>query len=132
MTDLINRVDEWIKTDVNAVQEIVNRYAQVLQGTKPEKEIPYLAVIIDACVNHINTKHKDLSADRKAWAVVVVRNQYVKGKIKNDADIVKRIDDFLTFWESNHKKYCEDMVSATEYDRDSGFVFRYEKKIGSR
>jgi methyl coenzyme M reductase subunit C-like uncharacterized protein (methanogenesis marker protein 7) len=131
MTDLTNKVDKLIKEDVNSIQAIVNKFSDVLKKTKPEREIPYLAYVINVCVNYINENHKDLSADWKAWAVIIVRNQYLKGKLKNDDDIPKTIDGFLTFWDKEYKKYCEDIIAVTEYDRDRGFVFKYEKKIGS-
>jgi len=132
MTDLINNVDELIKSDINSVQELVNKYASVLQDTKPEKDIPYLAYIINICVNYINTNHKDLPQDWKAWSVVVVRNLYFDGKIKMGDDILKIIDDFLTFWKAEYKSYCQDIIAASEYDRDRGFMYRFlNKKIGS-
>jgi len=131
MTDLINNVDGLIKNDVNYVQSIINKFSAVLQDTKPERQIPYLAYIINICVNYINEKHKDLSADWKAWSVVVIRNQYLKGKVKKEDDIPKIIDEFVTFWKTDYEKYCENIIAVTEYDRDRGFVFRYEKKIGS-
>jgi len=131
MTDLTNKVDKIIKEDVNSLQAIVNKFSTVLQNTLPEKEIPYLAYVIDASVNHINQNHKDLSPDWKAWAVVIIRKQYLKGKLKKDADIIKIIDEFVVFWKSDYEKYCKNIIAATEYDRDRGFVFRYEKKIGS-
>ena len=131
MTDLINNVDRLIKDDVNYIQSIVNKFSVVLQDTKPEKEIPYLAYVINICVNYINQSHKDLCADWKAWSVIIVRNQYFKGKLKKEDDIPKMIDKFVEFWRSDYKKYCADIIAVTEYDRDRGFVFRCEKKIGS-
>ena len=131
MTDLINKVDKIIKEDVNSIQAIVNKFSTLLQDTRPEKEIPYLAYVIDICVNHINENHKDLSADWKSWAVVVVRTQYLKGKLKKESEIPKIIDGFVEFWKTDYEKYCEDIIAVTDYDRDRGFVFRYEKKIGS-
>lgn len=125
MTDLINKIDALIKNDINSVQAIVNKYATVLQDIKQEKQIPYLAYIIDVCVNHINQNHKDLPRDWKAWSVVVVKNIYTKGNIKCVEDIIKTIDEFVVFWKSDYKSYCQDTISATEYDRDWGFVFGF-------
>jgi hypothetical protein len=122
MTDLINRIDKLIKEDIESVQAIINKFSTVLQDTRPEKEIPYLAIIINICVNYINANHKDLSPDIKAWSVIIVRHQYLKGKIKNDTDILKTIDDFVAFWKTNYKKYCKDIIAVTEYGRDRGFV----------
>ena len=132
MTDLINRVDEWIKTDVNGVQEIVNKYASVLQGTLPEKNIPYLAVIINTCVLFLNESHPKLDADWKAWSVLLIKKMFDDGRLKKEIDIHLTIDKFIEFKEKEYKKYCGDIVSATEYDRDRGFLYKfYAKKIGS-
>jgi len=125
MIDLINKVDEQIKADINSIQAIVNKYADVLRDTRPEKEIPYLAYIIDTCVNHINENHKDLPQDWKAWSVVVVKNLYHEGTIKKADDIIKTIDEFLEYKEKEYKKYCDDIIAVNDYERDRGFMFRF-------
>lgn len=125
MTDLTNKVDELIKTNIDSIQATVNKFATILQGTLPEKEIPYLAYIIDICVNHINDIHKDLSKDWKAWAVLIVRNLYFKNKIKTEEDVLKTIDEFIGFWKSDYKEYCEDIIAVSEYDKDRGFVYKF-------
>ena len=129
MTDSINKnVEVLIKDNINKIQGIVNKFSAVLQDTRPEKDIPYLAYIINVCVNHINQKHdKELSPDWKAWAVVIVRNQYLKGKLKKESEIPKIIDEFVEFLISDYEKYRDNIIAATEYDRDRGFVFKFEK-----
>jgi len=97
MTDLINRVDKLIKDDVNLVQNIINKYGEVLKDHLPERDIPYFAFVIDICVNYINEKHKDLNADWKTWAVVIVRRQYLDKKLKRESDIPNLIDEFVEF-----------------------------------
>jgi hypothetical protein len=128
MTDLTNKVDKIIKEDVSSLQTIVDKFSVVLQGTLPERELPYLAYIVDKCVNHINENHKDLSSDWKSWAVLVVRHLYLKGKIKKDGDVVKVIDEFVAFWKSDYEKYCANIISVTPYDKDRGFVYRFIDK----
>ena len=128
MIDLINRVDEWIKTDVNAVQEIVNKYAAVLQGTLPEKNIPYLAVIINTCVDYLSGSYGAVTADWKAWSVVLIKKMFEDGKLKKEKDIPLIIDEFLEFHEKEYDKWCMDIVAATEYDRDRGFLYKFYHK----
>ena len=89
MTDLINRVDEWIKTDVNAVQEIVNKYAPVLQGTIPEKNIPYLAVVLNTCVDYLSGSHGATTADWKTWSVLLIKKLFEEGNLKKEKDIIR-------------------------------------------
>ena len=128
MTDLINNVDEIIKLDINSIQNIVNKYADVLLETLSEKEIPYLAYIINISVEHINENHKNIPKNWKAWSVVVVKKKYLDGKIKKNQDILNTINDFLTFWKSDYKKWCKDIISATEYDRDREFTYKFIRK----
>jgi len=137
MIDLINRVDEWVKTDINAVQELVNKYVDVLQGTLPEKNIPYLAVIINTCVDYLRGSHGATNADWKAWSVVLIKKLFEEDNLKKEADIPLIIDEFLEYKDKEYQKYCDDMVSVDDYERDRGFVYRFfwkktNKKIGSR
>ena len=125
MTDLTNRVDKLIKDDVNSVQEVVNKYQTVLQNHLPERDIPYFAFVIDSCVNHINEHHADLTPDWKAWCVVVVRRRYLDKKLRKEADIPKLIDEFVDFWKVEYKNYCDDIIAASEYDRDNGFTYKF-------
>lgn len=125
MTDLINKVDKLLKEDIDTIQAIVTKYSSVLQLTKTEKDIPYLAYIIDVSVNHINKNHKDLSQDWKTWSALVIRNKYFDKKIKHVEDIPKIINDFVEFWKTDYEKYCKNIVSASEYDRDMGFVYKF-------
>ena len=128
MTDLINKVDKIIKDDVDSIKVLVTKFTSVLQETKIEKNIPYLAYVINVSINHINVKHKKLSKDWKAWSVIVVKNLFLKGKIIKEDDILNVIDDFVEYYTAEYNDYCEKIIAATEHDRDCGFVFKYENK----
>lgn len=128
MTDLINKIDKIINEDINSIQTLVTKYSSILQETKFEKNIPYLAYIINTSINHINDKHKKLSKDWKAWSVIVVKNLFLKGKIIKEDDILNVIDDFVEYYTADYNDYCEKIIAATEHDRDNGFVFRYVNK----
>lgn len=134
MIDLITRIDKWIKTDINAVQEIINRYATVLEHTVPQKNIPYLAIIIDNCVQYLNGSHGELKADWKAWSVLLIKKLFDDGKLKQESDIPKIIDEFVEFKDKLYQKYCDNTISATEYDRDRGFIynFYFKKKTNDK
>ena len=137
MTDLINRVDKWIKEDVNAVQAIVNKYASVLEGTVPEKNVPYLAVVIDICVTYLQGSHGASNADWKSWSILLIKKLYEEGKLKKEADIPNIIDEFIDYKTDEYEKYCDDIISVDDYERDRGFMYRFfwkktNKKIGSR
>ena len=125
MTDLINKINGLVKNDVDSVQAIVNKYTSVLQGTLPEKNIPYLAVIINTCVHHLNDKHKDLDADWKAWSVLLIKKLFEDNKLKKEEDIHLVIEEFLEYKEKEYEKYCKNIISVTEYDRDRGFLYKF-------
>lgn len=125
MTNLITKINKQIKDDRGSIQILINKYVSVLELTKIERDIPYLAYIIDTSVNHINEKHKDLPQDWKTWSVLLITNKYYRNKIKSIESISKTIDEFISYWKSNYNDYCENIISATEYDRDRGFVYRF-------
>jgi len=131
MTDLINRVDEWIKTDINGLQEIVNKYADVLKDVLPEKNVPYVAVIINSCVHFLNETYPDLDADWKAWSVLLIKKMFEENKLEKEADIHLTIIEFLEYKDAEYEKYCKNIVSVSDYERDRGFFYRFFwKKTG--
>jgi hypothetical protein len=125
MTDLISKVDKMVGEDLNAVQEIVNKYASILQGTLPEKNIPYLAYLADICVAHLNENHKDCDADWKSWATLLIKKSFEEGSLKNDEDVTPLIDEFLEYREKEYDNWCKDKVSVSDYDRDRGFFYTF-------
>jgi len=132
MIDLINRVDEQIKTDINSVQEIVNKYTSILQDILPEKNIPYLAVIIDTCIQYLNESHGKIIKDWKAWSILLIKKMFENSKLKEEKDIPLIIDEFIEFKEKEYKKYCDNIIAVNEYEKDRGFLYKfYWKKIGN-
>lgn len=130
MTDLTNKVDEIGKENIQTLQNIVNKYSEVLQYTK-EKDIPYVAYIIHVATNHINTKHNDLSKDWKSWCVFFIRHAYLKGDLTKLSEIPILIDKFLEFHNTDYNEYCNNTFAVSDYDRDRGFIQYYETKNGS-
>ena len=120
MIDLTNRTTE----DVN---KLIQKYATLLEvaDMKKQDDAPLLAIIFDVGINFIKANHNDLTKDWKAWSMVVIKYKYYEGKIKTEDDIRKIIDGFVNFWKAEYKKYCSDTFSATEYDRDRGFIHKY-------
>lgn len=111
---------------VDEINGLIQKYASVLELLKPQDQ-PYFAYIVDIAIKHIETSHKNLTADWKAWSVFVLKKQY--DKIKNESDINKIIDDFIEYWNREYKEYCNNLgMFTTEYDRDRGFVYKYIEK----
>ena len=128
MTDLINKIDKIIKDDINSIQVLITKYSSVLQDIRIEKNIQYLAYIFNISINHINKTHQDISKDWKAWSVIVIKNLYLKGKIKKEEDIIIIINNFAKHYIAEYENYCENVISTTNYDRDYGFVLNYVNK----
>jgi hypothetical protein len=118
MIDLTNKT-------VDEINALIVKYAKALEVFRPEAQ-PYLAYLIGVSVDYLNEKYKDLDKDWKTWSVVVIKRHF--DHIKTDADIKKIIDDFIEYYHAEHKKYCENIISATEWDRDCGFVNQYMSK----
>jgi hypothetical protein len=126
MIDLTNK-------SIDQINTLIQKYTPVLElyVRHHEKHIPILAHIIDLAVNHTKTNHNDLTLDWKVWSVFVVEKNYFNNKINNESDIGKTIDDFIVYWKAEYQGYCNGLgMSASEYDRDRGFVYKYLDKNG--
>ena len=131
MTDLINKVDEIIRDDLQSLQDIVTKYNKVLELIQDQKQLPYFAYIINICVDHIKEFHDERDADKKSWAVVVVKNLYTAGQIKKESDILRTIDEFFKYVDDGFQTYENNHVAVTQYDMELGFVYGFVKtKIG--
>ena len=132
MIDLINRVDKWIEDDIDGVQVIVNKYSDVLQNILPEKNVPYVAVIVDICVTYLQGSHGASNADWKSWSVLLIKKLFEADKLEKEEDIPTIIDEFLDYQADEYEKYCKDIIAVNDYERDRGFFYKfYHKKIGS-
>jgi hypothetical protein len=120
MIDLTNK-------NVEEVNALIQKYASVLELIKPQYQ-PFLAVILDIAVSYIKENHNDLPLDWKAWSIVVLKNKYFSGKVHKESDIPVIIADFIKHFKDNYADYIQQLgMSATEFDRDYGFVCRYMK-----
>lgn len=128
MTDLINKVDKLIQDDIQSIQDIATKYKDILEVIQDQNQIPYLAYIIDICINHIKEYHDKQTPDRKSWAVVVVKNLFTAGKIKRDADILFTIDEFIKYTEDEFEEYANNMIAITQFDLEFSFVFRFVRQ----
>jgi hypothetical protein len=126
MIDLTNK-------SVDEINELIQKYAPLLELTKNKKEIPYLAYVLDVAIKYIETNHKEKHKDQRAWAATIVRWQYLDGKIKNESDIAETIDEFFQYIKDELQTYVSNMVAASQYDLEAGFVHQFiQKKNGSQ
>jgi len=124
MIDLTNKTTE----EVNA---LIQKYAPVLElFARQQNHIPYLAVIIDTGVNYLKTAYNEMTIDWKSWIIVLLKELYLRKLIKNVADVSKEIDDFIVYHNEKYVNYINDVVAASDYDRDRGFIYMYLNKKG--
>lgn len=128
MTDLINKIDKIIKDDIQSIQDIATKYKDILEIIPDQKQVPYLAYIINICVEHINEFHDKRDADKKAWAVIVIKNLFTANTIKKESDILKTIDEFLEYVDDEFPAYANKHVAVSQYDLELGFVYGFVKK----
>jgi hypothetical protein len=129
MTDLISKVDKLIIEDRETIERLLIKYNGVLEFTLPKKDHAYHAFFINYCINVINQNHSKYTSDWKAWACLMVFKLYQDGKIEKLTDIPKMISDFFKFWEKDYYKYCDDIISVNDYERDKGFAYRFYLRI---
>jgi len=124
MTDLINKIQ---KIGVDEIEKLKFKYEFLKEIFNDINIIPYLLVVIDIAVNHVKKNHDELTSDWKAWSIVVIKSLYINGKIKKEKDIPIIIDDFIEYQKQEYQNYCDDIIAATEFDKDYGFVLKYIK-----
>jgi hypothetical protein len=124
MIDLTNKTTE----EVNA---LIQKYVDVLRFIKPQKEIPYLAVVLDVGIAHVKENFKDLQLDWKAWSIVYLKNKYLDGKLKKEQDIPALINGFVNHYKDNYQEFINNLgMFSSDFDRDYGFVCQYLNKKG--
>jgi arginyl-tRNA synthetase len=115
MLNITNKSDE----EINA---LITKYTNILEIFKPETK-PYIAYLIDICVNHFKENYKNLNNYWKAWSVVVVKKYF--DSVKTEADVKKIIDDFILFHTAKYQQYCDYTTSANDWDKDEGFMLYF-------
>lgn len=130
MTDLINEISN---TPVSEMQVLHAQYAPLYEFIKDKTKIPYITVVIDWGIKYVKEKYTDRELDWKAWSIVYLKHKYLRGHIETKDGIHNHIDVFMKYYDDDYVEYIEQTgASATEFDRDYGFVCALlNKKIGS-
>lgn len=128
MTELSNKTPEEINS-------YLKKYASILESIKDKAQISAIAIVLEVCVNYLNTKYAGFNSVIKAWAVFVIRKLYknklviTKYDIKTDEDIYKTIDEFIDYYVQGHQEAIKDIeLFASEFDRDYNFVHEFINK----
>jgi len=115
-----------ISRTIEEVNGLIQKYTSLLELIKPQEQIPYVAVIIDIGITYIKEKYADIELDWKIWAIVYLKNKYLKGKISKESEIPESIDDFIIHYKNEYKEYIDKLgMSASDFDRDYGFVSKF-------
>jgi hypothetical protein len=118
MIDLTNR-------SVDEINALIQKYASVLELIKPQYQ-PFMAVILDIAIPYVKENYPDLPLDWKSWSIVVLKHKYFKGKVHKETDIPKIITEFIQQYKDNYAEYIQQLgISASEFDRDYGFVCKH-------
>lgn len=124
MIDLTNKTVEEVNT-------LIQKYSPILElYSKQQNDIPYLAVVIDVGVNYLKTNYNQMTIDWKSWIMVLLKELYMRKILKSEVDISKEVDEFIIFHNENYENYVKDIIAASEYDRDRGFIYVYLNKKG--
>jgi hypothetical protein len=120
MIDLINKSAE----EVNA---LIQKYANVVQLFKPEEQ-PYFAYIISTGTDYVKEKYPEISKDWKSWAIMTLIKRVIN--VSSDSDIKVIIDAFVVHYKNYYNDFGNDLVWASEYDKEHKFVHEYLNKKG--
>jgi hypothetical protein len=132
MTDLINNsgntttIVTTIQPSLITIEKLRENYGKLVDEFN-KIPIDDQLYIINACVNHINSKYKELNSTIKAWCVYVVYKQW-QNRIQSESLIPKYIDEFVTYFNDNSEAYLLDIDYAySEYDKYIPLINKYLK-----
>lgn len=111
------------------VNNLINKHNNILSIDFSEisADVPNLAYIFEESLKYVNLE-PDLTVNLKIWSLFVIRNDYFNNRIKNNDDIIKRINKFIKYWNKDYDKYLKNIASYySDYDRDISFVNKYLK-----
>lgn len=124
MIDLTNK-------NIDEINGLIQKYKPLLELIKEQEQIPYLAYIFDIGIKYVREKYKNINVDWQQWSIVCLKDLQLNGKIEEETDIYKIIDDFIDYCQNNYDAYLNNIgIYVNVYYRDCGFVHAFiNKKI---
>lgn len=113
--------------DVNEINALIQKYANVVQLFKPEEQ-PYFAYVISVGIDYVKEKYPEISKDWKSWAIMTLVKRVIN--VSSDSDIKVIIDAFVVHYKNYYNDFGNDLVWASEYDKEHKFVHEYLNKKG--
>ena len=115
--------------DLSHVDVLYQKYQQFLYDFRNEKNAVEKLYLVDICVNYLKANYIAESKNLKSWTVIVALRLYKHDKT-TEADVYKIIDNFVINYKKDINDYIEDIVmSASDYDREVGYINYYIQKI---
>lgn len=126
MIDLTNK-------NADKINELIEKYKPLLELIEERKQIPYLAYIFDIGITYVREKYKNINVDWQQWSIVCLKDCQLNGKIEEEADIYKIVDDFIIYCQNDYETYLNNIgIYSNVYYRDLGFVQAFiMKKIST-
>lgn len=108
------------------LKNLIQKYSPVLELIKDKDYLPHLAYVFEIGIEHLKPNN-EITSEWKTWTMLVVKGLFETGKIREKGDIIVEINKFLEYYKSEYEKYSEDTISASEIDKNLGFVNTYLK-----
>ena len=126
MTDLINKnKSDLSNEELEILKNLVEKYKDLIQYVH-HSYANELAFVLEMGINHIKDNHNDLPVDWKTWSMVLLKNM-VEDNL-NIQNVPTIIDEFVEYHKTEYNKYCKDIISVNDFERDRGFVHRFINK----
>ena len=132
MIDLTNKnIKDLTQEELEFLKQLVNKYTDFIKYIH-DKHKNNFAYILHIGIEHINGSHDSLENDWKAWSMVLLKNMVEENLFDVDIPYMVKvpavIDEFIEYYNTEYKKYCKDIISANDFDRDRGFVYSFLNK----
>ena len=126
MIDLTNKkVRDLTAEELEILRNLVEKYNDLLKYIHHTYAYEF-AYVLHLGIEHINQNHNNLSADWKAWSMVLLKNM-VEDKV-NIQNVPAIIDEFVEYYKTEYNDYCKDIISVNDFERDRGFVYKFLNK----
>ena len=126
MIDLTNKnIKDLTGEELEFIKSLIEKYKDFIQYVH-HTHIYEFVYALHLGIEHIKENHADLHKDWKAWSMVLIK-KLVEDNIKYD-NITTVIDEFVEYHKSEYNKYCKNIISANDFERDRGFVLAFVNK----
>lgn len=115
---------------VEELNDIMKKFEDLTKKVKDKSKTPYLSVIYEITVNHIQDYFKNIDINWKQWSIILVKEKYLGDEIKTEGELLKTIDAFIEYVNKNYESYLKTNGNEFEdkFDLDRHFVNKFLSK----